>query len=96
MEKLITEIFRSRRKEGAYVYMKKGTPIDSLPSALREQLGGLESAMVLVITEDKKLARAEAKSVMQAIADQGFYLQMPPVDDELDYKIQIPNDKLSL
>jgi uncharacterized protein YcgL (UPF0745 family) len=32
----------------------------------------------LVITPDKKLARAIAKDVLAAIESQGFYLQMPP------------------
>ena len=37
--------------------------------------------MTLLIDEGRKLARADAAKVLQDIADNGFYLQLPPVDE---------------
>jgi len=40
--------------------------------------------MDMVLTKDKKLARADAQQVLDSIAEKGFYLQMPPADAALD------------
>jgi hypothetical protein len=37
-----------------------------------------------MLTENKKLARADAMKVIEDINSQGFYLQMPPVLFALD------------
>jgi uncharacterized protein YcgL (UPF0745 family) len=76
--KRICSIFRCSKKEGMYLYVDKKAGVDSIPDNLRRKLGDLELAMTLLISEDKKLARANAKDILQAIADTGFYLQMPP------------------
>jgi uncharacterized protein YcgL (UPF0745 family) len=76
--KRICSILRCSKKEGMYLYVDKTTGIDSIPDKLRRQLGDVELAMTLLISENKKLARANAKDVLQAISDNGFYLQMPP------------------
>jgi len=77
--KRICSIFRCSKKEGMYLYVDKKAGVDSIPDDLCRKLGDLELAMTLLISEDKKLARANAKDILQAIADTGFYLQMPPV-----------------
>ena len=42
-----------------------------------------EELMVLLITPQKKLARANAVEVLAQIEALGFYLQMPPTSAEL-------------
>jgi hypothetical protein len=51
-----------------------------LPDELLQITGRLEKVMQLELTPDRKLARADAKKVMTALEQQGFYLQMPPND----------------
>jgi uncharacterized protein YcgL (UPF0745 family) len=34
--------------------------------------------MTLLLTPERKLARVEAPKVLESIAEQGFFLQMPP------------------
>jgi uncharacterized protein YcgL (UPF0745 family) len=77
-ENRLCEIYRCSKKEGMYIYVDKKAGIEKLPDALRKKTGKLVFAMGLVITPDKKLARANAKDVLIAIEAQGFYLQMPP------------------
>lgn len=71
-------VYRSTRKEEMYVYLAKEDDFESIPEALRARIGRLEKAMELALTPKRKLARADALKVMQALRDQGFYLQMPP------------------
>ena len=61
-----------------YIYVDKKDGLEKLPETLHKQTGKMVLAMGLVITPDKKLARAIAKDVLAAIESQGFYLQVPP------------------
>ncbi len=90
--KKIVDIYRSKKKEGAYLFIEKGNDLDALPEALLKQCGELEFSMTLVITPDKKLANANAKNVLAALQENGFYLQLPPQPEA--YMQQVPNDKL--
>jgi uncharacterized protein YcgL (UPF0745 family) len=84
IEKMLCSVYRCGKKEGMYVYMDKKDDPDTLPEALKQRTGRLELAMTLVLTPDKKLARAKAEDVLVAIDNQGFYLQMPPsLTDEM-------------
>ena len=78
--KTITDIYRSPKKEGLYLYVKKDQDLTELPEALIKQFGKPEFSMRIVLTKDKKLARANADEVMQSLEDKKFYLQMPPTD----------------
>ncbi|WP_086931054.1 YcgL domain-containing protein [Agarilytica rhodophyticola] len=91
--KKIVDIYRCKKKEGAYIYLAKGSSIDELPQALLEQTGKLELAMTMLLTPEKKLARADVAKVLESLDSQGFYLQMPPAPES--YMQQIANDKLT-
>ncbi|MBW6392268.1 YcgL domain-containing protein [Billgrantia antri] len=81
-DKLLCEIYKSSRKEEMYLYVDKRRGLAEVPEALIERFGRPISAMTLILTPEKILARAKASDVMAAIRDKGFYLQMPPVKDE--------------
>lgn len=92
--KLIVSIYRSAKKEGMYLYVPKGSDLAKLPESLLQHFGKCEHAMTLLLTPEKKLARAEVGKVIKAIEEAGYYLQLPPV---ADVSMQhIPNDKLSV
>lgn len=80
-KKVIVSVFRSPKKEGMYLYVEKQEGLDRVPEPLQQQFGKAELAMTLVLTPERKLARADAAKVLQSIADQGFYLQLPPSPD---------------
>ena len=90
--KLITDIYRSNKKEGAYLYIKSGASLESLPQNLLATLGKLDLSMTILITPDKKLANADAVKVIDSIEDQGFYLQLPPQPEA--YMQTIANAKM--
>ena len=76
--KLICDIYRCAKKEGMYLYIETKKNFDDLPEALVKQLGKTEFSMTLLLTPEKKLARADAAKIIETIHSQGFYLQMPP------------------
>lgn len=92
--KLITNVYRSKRKEGMYLYIEKSAGLENLPAALLKQFGTPEHAMVLVLTPDKKLANADIGKVIKAVQTEGFYLQMPSKNDQMMAEIAEKNSKM--
>ena len=92
--KRLIEIFRSTREEGCYLYVDKKEGMARVPAALLERFGKSESAMTLILEPARKLARADATTVLNAIRDQGFYLQMPPLPDSEMFALRVSNQKL--
>ncbi len=90
----LVEIFRSPKEEGTYLYVDKKEGMARVPEALLSRFGKPESAMMLMLEPERKLARADAAVVLQAIRDQGFYLQMPPLPDQEMFAVRVNNQKL--
>lgn len=90
--KATVDIYRSKKKEGAYVFIEQGKALDELPDALLKQCGVLEFSLTMELTPDKKLANANARNVLAALKANGFYLQLPPQLEA--YMQKVPNDKL--
>jgi len=81
-DKLVCEIFKSPRRDEMYLYVEKRHGLVDVPEALLAQFGEPVAAMTMLLTADKRLARASAADVMAAIRDKGYYLQMPPAKEE--------------
>ena len=99
--------YKSKRKDEMYLVRgsQGKTWLECLKSLLT-QFGTPEEVMVIPMTAERKLARADASEVPENIKEQGFYLQMPPPKtdemDELGHKLQntalnsikIPNSRV--
>lgn len=77
--KLVCAVYRSRRNPDTYLYVDHAEEMQRVPAALLHELGGTERAMTLVLTPERRLARGTGDEVIRAIAEQGYYLQLPPV-----------------
>lgn len=78
MQKCICEVFKSTRKEETYLYVNKQEGLARVPPALLEHFGTPVSAMTLLVTEDKVLARVQGKDLLAKLEQDGYYLQLPP------------------
>lgn len=92
--KRLVEIFRSPREEGLYLYVDKKVGMQRVPPELLARFGKPESAMLIMLTPERKLSRAEAVKVLAAIREQGFYLQMPPLPDSEMFAVRVNNQML--
>ena len=81
--RLVCQVFRSSRKQEMYLYVDKSRALQDIPDALLAQFGDPTPVMVLLLTPEKVLARANVAVVLADIKAQGFYLQMPPTAAEL-------------
>jgi len=80
--RLLCSVYRSSKKEGMYLYVRRGTDLATLPEGLMKVFGLPGHALDLLLSAEKKLARADSATVMAQIREQGFYLQMPPAEQE--------------
>lgn len=70
-------IYKSLKKNDTYLYIENKDRFERVPAALLDALGRLDFVMTLSITPQRKLAQADAAKVVQALLEQGYYLQLP-------------------
>lgn len=80
MKRLVV-VYRSPRVEHMYLYVDREEGTDRVPADLLDRFGEPEEALSLVLTPDRRLARADAQAVLEALDAQGFYLQLPPAPE---------------
>src|SRR5690554_2902279 len=74
----LISIYKSPRKEEMYLYVDKRKGLVDVPPALLERFGKPVHLMDMPLRENRVLARTTPKDLMDAIAEKGFFLQMPP------------------
>ncbi|MAN50687.1 MULTISPECIES: YcgL domain-containing protein [unclassified Marinimicrobium] len=94
--KQLVEIFRSPKEEGMYLYVKREEGLERVPEDLLRRFGTPQSAMVLALTPERKLARTTAERVLACLEEPGYYLQMPPSPhaDAEAAQVRLHNSKL--
>jgi len=89
--KRFCSVFKSSKKREMYLYVDRKDGVEKLPEALKGIFGEPTHVLDMILTPEKKLARVDAKKVLAEIAQNGFFLQMPPGKDEEkigDYQVQ--------
>jgi len=84
VDKLLCDIYKGNKKEGMYIFVSREDGLSKVPAGLMVRFGAPLHVTTMVLTADKKLARADAIAVIRDIKHQGFYLQMPPPMVALD------------
>ena len=84
--KTLCDIYRSPNKPDTYLYVPKLEGLKRVPEQLLEVFGKPQFAFTLVLTPERPLARAEAPKVLSALEASGYYLQLPPVDEDAEMK----------
>jgi len=75
-------VYRSKRVADMYLYIDDSSDPMSLPKDLLKRFGRPVEALRFKLADDRSLARVDAKQVLEAIANQGYYLQLPPAREE--------------
>jgi uncharacterized protein YcgL (UPF0745 family) len=71
-------IFRCKRQDQMYLYLRADLAVEALPEPLRRLTGALIEVMRLELTPQRRLARADINKVLAGLESEGFFLQMPP------------------
>ena len=92
--KTVVSVYKTKRKEGLFLYIDKLQGIGVIPESLKQLMGNPEHVMDLLLTPERKLANAETSEVLSKIRRQGYYLQMPPAEQKDDYMVSLPDELL--
>lgn len=72
------DIYKGNKKAEMYLYVDSEQGLETIPEALIASFGELELVLSLQLTKTRKLAQVDVVTVIQALNDNGYFLQMPP------------------
>lgn len=74
---MLCTIYKSRVRQDTYLYVATRNDFSRVPESLLRMLGEPVHVMDLELTPQRRLAREDVGVVIQSLAEQGWYLQMP-------------------
>jgi uncharacterized protein YcgL (UPF0745 family) len=72
-----------------YLYVKRQEGLERVPEQLLTAFGTPQSVMVFLLEPSRKLARVNTPEVINALEEQGYFMQMPPAypDEEVRKRV---------
>lgn len=80
---MLCAIYKSKKRDGMYLYVAKRNYFDDVPEGLRQAFGTPIFVMLFNLEGAKPLAQADKSEVLRQIQTNGFYLQMPKHEESL-------------
>jgi len=71
-------VYRASKRSDTYLFVSRGDELDRVPASLLQLLGRLDFVMNLTLHAGRRLAQSDPVVVMHQLAEQGYYLQLPP------------------
>jgi len=90
--KSLVSIYKSSRKDEMYLYVAKSSGLKHIPAALLDLFGKPQLVFDLLLTPEKRLARANAGEILSSLQEQGYYLQMPPAPEATPDVVKLSED----
>jgi uncharacterized protein YcgL (UPF0745 family) len=90
---MLCVIYKSAKKAQTYLFVKTRDDFSLVPEALMTMFGTPTLVTLTNLATKKKLAFADLEKVKINLNEQGFYLQLPPPQEDLlkQHKIQMDN-----
>lgn len=80
---MLCTIYKSTRKAQTYLFVNKRDDFSSVPEALMKTFGTPNLVTIINLDTKDKLAMADLDKVKSSLNEQGFYLQLPPPQEDL-------------
>lgn len=80
---MLCAIYRSTKREQTYIYIENKDDFSRVPKELVNNFGKPAFVMMLALDKRDRLAGADINRVKNALIDDGFYLQIPPLIETL-------------
>lgn len=71
-------VYKSLRKDGAYVFLAEREDFERIPEPVRLPLEPFKLVLEVDLTPPRELARGNAAEVRENLALRGFHVQLPP------------------
>lgn len=88
---MLCTVYKSSKKAQTYLFIKQRDDFSDVPSALMSMFGTPSLVTVLNLKTKTKLALADLDKVKSNLIEQGYYLQLPPPQENLldEHKAQL-------
>ncbi len=80
---MLCAVYKTKKKSGMFLYVPEKDHFDDVPEALMNQFGTPELVMLLPLDKRERLAGVDKQKLKEALTEQGYYLQMPPKEENL-------------
>ncbi len=94
MTSIHVSAYRSPKKEELYLFVPQEDGLEKLPKELLVMFGEPSHVIDFELTPEKKLAREDAATVLEALHAKGYYMQMPPAEQEKFSDMAPPPERL--
>jgi uncharacterized protein YcgL (UPF0745 family) len=80
---MLCAVYKSSKKQQAYLYVPGRDDFSRVPEALMQTFGVPNFLMIMPLKKDRKLAQMDMDTLRRELSTKGYYLQIPPPDENL-------------
>ncbi len=80
---MLTAVYKSKKKADTFLFVEKRDDFSKVPEPLMTMFGQPQYVMIINLAKREHLGGADLNTVKQALTDDGFYLQLPPPEENL-------------
>ncbi|WP_108650584.1 YcgL domain-containing protein [Dongshaea marina] len=80
---MLCAVYKSPRKAETYLFIERRDDFSSVPESLLNVFGRPQLAMMVHLDPEKPLIVGDPVTIRDQIREQGFYLHLPPKQDNL-------------
>ncbi|MCG7560011.1 MULTISPECIES: YcgL domain-containing protein [Pseudoalteromonas] len=80
---MLAAVYKSSKKADTYLFIEKRDDFSKVPDPLMATFGTPIFVIIVDLAKRKKLGTADLSNVKQKLIDDGFYLQLPPPQENL-------------
>ena len=91
----ICAVYKSESVDETYLFVDQKDGLDRVPKELLAKFPSPVLVTQFKLSPDRKLARADARRVIDSLEELGYYVQMPPQRDEQLQMVSNQNALLS-
>ncbi|NNF96666.1 MAG: YcgL domain-containing protein [Halobacteria archaeon] len=73
-------VYKSLRKQETFLFVLQEDDFSKVPEPLLNALGEIVKIIDLELTPERKVARGEARYIIEDLLERGFHLQLPPTE----------------
>jgi len=94
---MLCVVYKSPKKAQTYLFVNKRNDFSEVPEALMAMFGTPKLVTIINLATKDKLAFADLNKVKENLKGQGFYLQLPPPQEDLlkTHKEQMNKNKIN-
>ena len=80
---MLCTIYKSPKKSETYLFIPKRDDFTAVPEALMKTFGTPTLVTLINLATKEKLGMADIDKVRESLTNEGFYLQLPPPQEDM-------------